>query len=152
MSDLLSCPFCTSEDAHIAWHDLHPVCFVQCITCAVQTGGFTTERDAISAWNTRAQASAPEGADNGNLVSDPLYLVLDALYERGWTDGEKHKHDPRGTIQWQAVLDLFRSIALSDNNDLMCCNGINCDCRGFTKGQYRAYLANQSLEKPMAWK
>lgn len=49
------------------------------------------------------------GVDTGNLVSDPLYVALDALYSRGWTDHYKgRKHDPRGTNEWQAVLDLFR--------------------------------------------
>jgi hypothetical protein len=47
--------------------------------------------------------------DTGNLVSDPLYLALDALYMRGWNDGNVNKRDARGTNEWQAVLDLFRS-------------------------------------------
>lgn len=47
--------------------------------------------------------------DTGNLVTDPLYLALDALYSRGWVDLHKGKdHDPRGTVEWQAVLDLVR--------------------------------------------
>ena len=79
-------------------------------------GHFTTQH-AWESWQaawSRAQASAPDGVDSGNLVSDPLYLALDALYERGWTDSEKHKHDPRGTNQWQAVLDLFRAYTRSN--------------------------------------
>lgn len=47
--------------------------------------------------------------DTGNLADDPLYRALDRLYERGWLD--KHNednYDPRGTQEWQDVLDLFR--------------------------------------------
>ena len=47
--------------------------------------------------------------DTGDLVNDPLYNAMDCLYERGYLD--KHRaqgYDPRGTKEWQAVLDLFR--------------------------------------------
>jgi len=47
--------------------------------------------------------------DTGNLADDVLYIALDNLYNRGWVD--KHKncpYDPRGTKDWQEVLDLFR--------------------------------------------
>ena len=57
-----------------------------------------------------AQLAQPaQAVDTGNLVDDPLYKALDALYERGWSDSEKHKHDPRGTNEWQAVQDIFRA-------------------------------------------
>lgn len=47
--------------------------------------------------------------DTGNLVDDVLYKALDELYLRGWQDRNKGKdYDPRGTTQWQDVLDLFR--------------------------------------------
>jgi hypothetical protein len=59
----------------------------------------------------RQAAMQGQGVDTGNLVSDPLYLALDALYARGWNDSERHKCDARGTKEWQAVLDLFRSNA-----------------------------------------
>ncbi|KRG43191.1 hypothetical protein ARC78_07440 [Stenotrophomonas pictorum JCM 9942] len=55
--------------------------------------------------------AAPVGElDTGNLINDPLYLALDALYQRGWTDlHRKWKNDPRGTLEWDSVLDLFRA-------------------------------------------
>ena len=47
--------------------------------------------------------------DTGDLVNDPLYQALDKLYERGWIHKHKERdYDPRGTIEWQSVLDLFR--------------------------------------------
>jgi hypothetical protein len=33
---------------------------------------------------------------------------------------------------------------LSDNDELMCCNGVDCGCQGLTKGKYRAALLTQS--------
>jgi len=56
-------------------------------------------------------APAAEELDTGNLVDDPLYKAFDALYSKGWADGESHKFDPRGSNEWQAVLDLFRVAA-----------------------------------------
>lgn len=58
----------------------------------------------------RSTTAAPVGGlDTGNLIDDPLYLALDALYQRGWTDlHQKRKNDPRGAREWQSVLDLFR--------------------------------------------
>lgn len=59
-----------------------------------------------------ADMGRPHGGelDTGNLVHDPLYTALDALYSRGWGDyHNKRDHDPRGTNEWQAVLDLFRA-------------------------------------------
>lgn len=51
----------------------------------------------------------PRLIDSGNLVDDALYRAFDELYFRGWQDRHKGKdYDPRGTTQWQAVLDLFR--------------------------------------------
>ena len=32
---------------------------------------------------------------------------------------------------------------LSDNDELMCCNGVDCGCQGITKGQYRVALLSQ---------
>lgn len=47
--------------------------------------------------------------DTGNLADDVLYKALDELYRRGWNDRNKERdYDPRGTTQWQDVLDLFR--------------------------------------------
>ena len=47
--------------------------------------------------------------DTGDLINDPFYEALDELYHRGWSDRNKElKYDPRGTKQWQNVLDLFR--------------------------------------------
>lgn len=47
--------------------------------------------------------------DTGNLADDVLYKALDELYHRGWQDRNKERdYDPRGTTQWQDVLDLFR--------------------------------------------
>ena len=47
--------------------------------------------------------------DTGNLCDDPLYKAIDALYNRGWTDyHRKNRHDPRGTREWQTILDMFR--------------------------------------------
>lgn len=48
--------------------------------------------------------------DTGNLADDLLYDALDELYRRGWQDRNKERdYDPRGTTQWQKVLDLFRA-------------------------------------------
>ena len=65
--------------------------------------------------NTEPVAEVPcsgvlSGAlDTGDLVNDPLYKTLDKLYERGWIDKHKEQdYDPRGTTEWQSVLDLFR--------------------------------------------
>jgi len=73
--------------------------------------------EAIAALLTQDTAitdGAGAGAvDTGNLVSDPLYKALDALYERGHADYDRKKYDPRGTNEWQAVLDLFRLCARS---------------------------------------
>jgi hypothetical protein len=50
-----------------------------------------------------------DALDTGDLVNDPLYKALDKLYERGWVDRNKGQdYDPRGTEEWQSVLDLFR--------------------------------------------
>jgi hypothetical protein len=47
--------------------------------------------------------------DTGNLCDDPLYKAIDALYNRGWTDYHRsNRHDPRGTREWQTILDMFR--------------------------------------------
>lgn len=60
---------------------------------------------------TAPVAAAPVDAlDTGNLCGGPLYLSLDALYQRGWTDlHQKRKNDPRGAREWQYVHDLFRA-------------------------------------------
>lgn len=66
----------------------------------------------------RAIRPAPP-IDTGNLISDPLYLALDALYDKGWTDRHQdRKHDARGTQAWQDVLDLFRA-AITDSAEQM---------------------------------
>ena len=50
--------------------------------------------------------------DSGNFVTDKLYTALDKLYSRGWLDLHKGRHyDPRGTVEWQMVLDLCRVMA-----------------------------------------
>jgi len=54
-------------------------------------------------------AGLSDALDTGDLVNDPLYKALDKLYERGWVDKHKGRdYDPRGTEEWQGVLDLFR--------------------------------------------
>lgn len=66
---------------------------------------------ALAAIKQDSEAGAV-ACDTGNLVSDPLYEALDALYTRGWADLHKGRdHDPRGTVEWQRVLDLFRARA-----------------------------------------
>jgi hypothetical protein len=50
-----------------------------------------------------------DAVDTGDLVNDPLYNALDNLYARGWRDSHQKRHyDPRGTKEWQSVLDIFR--------------------------------------------
>lgn len=68
-------------------------------------------RAALDAALALSHAAGQEAVDTGNLISDPLYLALDALYSRGWTDRGRHDHDPRGTNEWQAVLDIYRANA-----------------------------------------
>ncbi len=47
--------------------------------------------------------------DTGDLANDILYKAFDELYLRGWQDRNNGRdYDPRGTTQWQNVLDLFR--------------------------------------------
>ncbi len=61
-------------------------------------------------------AGLSDALDTGDLVNDPLYKALDKLYERGWVDKHKGRdYDPRGTVEWQSVLDLFR-LQKADNN------------------------------------
>jgi hypothetical protein len=39
-----------------------------------------------------------------------LYNAVDALYSSGWDDRHcERDYDPRGTAEWQAVVDVFRS-------------------------------------------
>lgn len=67
--------------------------------------------DAVLSAIAAPVAAVPVDAmDTGDLIKDPLYLALDALYQRGWDDlHQGRKYDPRGTKEWQSVLDLFRS-------------------------------------------
>lgn len=66
-------------------------------------------------WDHQPLYAAPVAApvdemDTGDLIKDPLYLALDALYQRGWDDlHQGRKYDPRGAKEWQSVLDLFRA-------------------------------------------
>ena len=63
MSDLLFCPFCGGE-AHIdTW--LHPVgerYSVMCCACFCETYRYTTEAEAIAAWNSRVDYHGYEQA------------------------------------------------------------------------------------------
>lgn len=43
---------------------------------------------------------------------DKIHTALDELYNCGWKDRNNERdYDPRGTDQWQVVLDLFRQHA-----------------------------------------
>ena len=133
---LKPCPFCGSE-ATITEHmpKVHgkPQWQIGCEEdfCLMSPGayGFGSKKQAIKAWNTRTRPNL----DTGNLIDDPLYKALDALYERGWRDYfQGHSFDPRGSKEWQDVLDLFR---LSDTNEEYCncqptvSTGLKCgDC------------------------
>lgn len=63
MTDLKSCPFCTSEKAHVFNEysedgDTISGCAVFCddddATCKANTGWYKTKQEAIDAWNRRA--------------------------------------------------------------------------------------------------
>lgn len=75
---------------------------------AGRASAFTVAAEKIAELRASIAKQRGDQLDTGNLVHDPLYLALDALYERGWRDGEKSKFDPRGTIQWGDVLTMFR--------------------------------------------
>lgn len=77
-------------------------------------------REVWRAISTCIRAPAQQQAlGTGNLASDPLCKALDALYSRGWADLHKgHDHDPRGTTEWQAVLDLFRTLRAKAEADV----------------------------------
>ena len=53
MSELLSCPFCGGE-AELCIHEATGVSWVRCIECEA-SGGATSAKQAIEAWNTRAE-------------------------------------------------------------------------------------------------
>ena len=57
-------------------------------------------------WQACAARTVP--VHDGNYADGELYKILDALYHRGWVDLHKGRdYDPRGTVEWQAVLDMF---------------------------------------------
>ena len=62
MSDLKPCPFCGGEA--VFHNSLRPPetypCRVYCDNCWAEVGGYSTEAEAIAAWNSRAEASGCE--------------------------------------------------------------------------------------------
>ena len=45
---------------------------------------------------------------------DLLWKILDAVYQRGWTDrGRDKDFDPRGTEEWQVAQDVLMQLLYS---------------------------------------
>lgn len=64
------------------------------------------QQDCWEAWQAAQSAAVP--VCDGNYADGALYKILDDLYERGWADKHKGRdYDPRGTAEWQTLLDLF---------------------------------------------
>ena len=115
MTDLLPCPFCGNDAALVrASNSLNNYLFVQCLNndCVCESDFYTTEADAIAAWNRRAPTVPDEVREaishleafsttmifmvnGGNTPDDDPYKKyvqtvrtwLDALPSQGASDG-----------------------------------------------------------------
>ena len=60
----------------------------------------------------------------------------------------------RDDMLWRIADELTAILAtakrvevdLSDNDELMCCNGIDCGCQGITKGQYQVAMLGATTQ------
>lgn len=78
MSDLKPCPFCGGE---AVFHDcLRPPetypCRVYCDNCWAEVGGYSTEAEAIAAWNSRAERTCECVAEYAESPIDGKKIVL----------------------------------------------------------------------------
>ena len=98
---LRACPFCNAAAA-VFWYDGFPQ--VRCDECGAATGMFTTvdERDAITAWNTRATPTPPiEGRDAD------VERVARSLSENLYAFGDENISD---CGEWEDMSDGAREV------------------------------------------
>lgn len=84
----------------------------ECIVDAGSDGKAGMEAKIVHRAAIRAIVAAltPPKIAGGNLIDDPLYRGLDALYDRAWTDcHQRRKFDPRGCREWESLANLVRS-------------------------------------------
>lgn len=106
---LRACPFCNAAAA-VFWYDGFPQ--VRCDECGAATGMFTTgdERDAITAWNTRATPTPPiEGRDAD--VERDVRIILQAVADADsdWEVGSIDVDIPKAGYPRQWLRDAARA-------------------------------------------
>jgi|SRR5579859_663437 len=117
--ELLPCPFCGHKP--IVWpNDDEHVFAIYCQNCAAINGEHSTERAAIGAWNTRAQASGVP--DGWKLVPEKF-----AISEETW-GALQYVFGGPGTGEDEPYLNCMAWVGELDEDDGSKTYGIHLSC------------------------
>ena len=84
-------------------------------------------------YERNAKEVTDEMVDNAVMIHEGVRSIP----KGGW--GDKTRERMRAALE----ADRAAWVNLSDNDELMCCNGVDCGCQGITKGRYRAEMLAQ---------